>query len=89
MTSEYDSTLSIGDVNNQEFKFIMTNSSLKLLNNYEYNNFKIFGLDGKQLVSNASNQLLSEINISQLSIGMYVLMLENKNDFKSFKFIKQ
>jgi|SRR5690554_3578708 len=89
MMSEFDSTLSVAETNTNSFKFIVNDNSIKLLNNTEFNNYKVFSLDGKQMISDKSNQLLSDIDISQLNRGLYVLMLQNKRDFKTIKFVKQ
>uniref|UniRef100_UPI00404AC9A5 T9SS type A sorting domain-containing protein n=1 Tax=Gelidibacter sp. TaxID=2018083 RepID=UPI00404AC9A5 len=88
MVSEFDSTLSIGNVTQTNFKVVVNDNQITLFNNTEYSNFKIYSLDGKQMMSQQSNQSLNDIDISVLRNGLYVLMLEDKASYKTLKFIK-
>jgi hypothetical protein len=88
MISEFDSTLSIGNVNQSNFKVVVNDNQIKLYNNTEYSNFKIYSLDGKQMMAQQSNQSLNDIDITVLKNGLYVLMLEDEASYKTLKFIK-
>lgn len=88
MVSSFDSTLSIGTVNRPNFKVVVNNNQIKLFNNTDYSSFKIFSLDGKQMMAQQSNESLNDIDISVLKSGLYVLMLEDEASYKTHKFIK-
>lgn len=88
MVSTFDSTLSIGTVNQPNFKVVVNNNQIKLFNNTDYSSFKIFSLDGKQMMAQQSNESLNDIDISVLKSGLYVLMLEDEASYKTHKFIK-
>src|SRR5690606_34639249 len=88
MVSTFDSTLSIGNINQSNFKVVVNDNQIKLFNNTEYSNFKIFSLDGKQMMAQQSNESLNDIDISVLKSGLYVLMLEDEASYKTLKFIR-
>ncbi|MGM5470411.1 T9SS type A sorting domain-containing protein [Flavobacteriaceae bacterium LMO-SS05] len=89
MMSEFDSTLSIGEENlSGTLQLIVKNDHIKLLNNMDFDGYRVFSLDGKQHSNENSPQLLHLIDISHLDRGLYIVMLENESIYKTYKFLK-
>lgn|SRR5690606_3585040 len=88
MVSTFDSSLSSQEVNQSNFKMVVNDNQIKLFNNKSYSNFKVYSIEGKQIMMQESNQLLKNIDISGIRNGLYVLMLEDEASYKTLKFIK-
>ncbi|HLT34147.1 MAG TPA: T9SS type A sorting domain-containing protein [Aquaticitalea sp.] len=89
MVSTFDGTLSIGDIDTAGAKIVVDDNYINLYDNTNYRNFKIYGLHGKQIVAQQTDDFLNEIDISRLTGGFYILLLENEQGHHlSYKFIK-
>ncbi len=89
MESKYDATLSVDNESLDEFKYVVNQEEIKLLNNTAFNQFNIYSIDGKKVLSDKDNQVLETIDISVLNDGIYVVNLESNSENKIFKFFKQ
>lgn len=88
MVSEYDSTLALESANQQDFKVLVKDNKIDLLNNTDFFEFSIYGLDGKQLAKGDSSDVLQSIDTSYLNKGVYVLNLYNNKNSESVKFVR-
>ena len=88
MMSEFDATLSTTNVSESEFKLFVQNDQIKLIES-DYNSYEVYSLDGKRMMKNSNNEVLSSIDISQLKRGLFVLMLSNGKSKKAYKLVKR
>ncbi|WP_075591304.1 T9SS type A sorting domain-containing protein [Labilibacter marinus] len=63
--------------------------NIRSMNSESITNVKILSLDGKVLITNENIGLKSQINISHLNSGMYLIVIYNSLETKSIKFIKR
>jgi len=90
MSSEYDSTLSIGDTAfNSEFKVLTKSSNLELVNNVDFSSYAVYGIEGKKVLSGVISSSKNTIDIESLNTGLYILNLQGKNGAVSRKFAKR
>jgi len=52
-----------------------------------YNSVKVYDMQGKLVIS--ENKYVNEINVSELNSGLYVIIVEAKNQIYTTKFIKE
>lgn len=87
-----DCTLSLQQKNLEELVLLQNPVKnvlkLKTPGNNELTEVSIYSLNGKQVVKKTSNNL-TEINVENLSSGVYILKVESNNSFKHIKFIKE
>lgn len=88
MVSSYDSTLSNGLVEKNNFKVTVKNSTIHLYNNSEYKHFSVFAIDGKRVMSQNSIKKIETIDISTLNRGLYILLIQNEGASLTQKFVK-
>ncbi|MFC4721867.1 T9SS type A sorting domain-containing protein [Geojedonia litorea] len=89
MTSEFDGTLAIDENNYSKFSLLVRESELKIMNNNTYKFFQIYNLTGKLITSDEHDEPLSQINISLIKQGLYVLVLSNGVSQNALKFVKR
>lgn len=88
MISEFNSTLSTTNTTQQQFKVFVKENKIELLNNINFFDYNIYGLDGMLYTKNDSKEALQSINISFLNKGIYILSLNGNKDTQSIKFVK-
>ena len=88
MISEFNGTLSNTNTTQQQFKVFVKENKIELLNNINFFEYDIYGLDGKLYTKNDSKEALQSINISFLNKGIYILSLNGNKDTQSIKFVK-
>lgn len=88
MDSQFDQTLSNNDFDQDNFKMIIKDNTIDLVNNRDYKSFKIYGLDGKVIQSQNGNLNLETINTTYLDRGLYVINLESDSRSYVKKFVK-
>jgi len=88
ITSVYDATLSVATHADATFKYVVANNQVELFNNVDYTAFEIYAIDGKRVIENTSNEVISTIDISGLNRGVYILVLKNDTGRKTIKFVK-
>lgn len=88
MSSKYDNSLETNNVEAQDLKVVVKENAISLFNNTDYSHYQIFGIDGKKISSNVSNNAVKSINISKLKTGIYILALQDDASTKSIKFVK-
>ena len=90
MISEFDSSLSIGDIDESEnIKFVVKDDYVKLINNHEFTNYSMYSLNGKNILTKQSNDLINSIDLSRFKSNLYVLVLDNGINQKSYKLLKR
>ncbi|RAJ17206.1 T9SS type A sorting domain-containing protein [Olleya aquimaris] len=89
MNSFDSSTLSLTSYNIDTLNSIVTENSIKIINNQSFKNFKIYSIDGKLIKENSQNNFINNIDISTFNRGIYILHLENNESSKVIKFLKQ
>lgn len=88
MVSSYDSTLSFESPEQNAFKLIVKRNSIEFHNNVDYKNFSVYAIDGKQVMSQKTNESLKSIDISMLDRGIFILRVENDGASQAHKFVK-
>lgn len=89
MESDYDSTLSTDDLEENTPDIIVSTNDIKIKNDSNnFNSYKIYGLDGKKIQSSVIANDINTIDIAYLSKGIYVLNLNGDNSNYAYKFVK-
>ncbi|MFC7445334.1 T9SS type A sorting domain-containing protein [Mesoflavibacter profundi] len=88
MDSEFDPTLSTANFETTKTKIINKDQELEIVGNTTFENSTIYTIDGRQ-VQTKSNTVIDKVDISNLSRGLYVLVLENDTSIHKHKFIKK
>lgn len=88
MTSEFDPSLSTEDELSEDFKIIVQDDRIKLING-DFYDYSIYGIDGKIIMQNDSSNEIETIDIQHLRKGLYILVLDDgEKQRNSLKFIK-
>ena len=89
--SAYDASLSTDSFDKSEFNFYP--NPVKDVLNISYKNtideVQIYNLLGQQVYSNKVNAAESTLNVSQLTLGTYLVKVTSNNETSTFKIIKQ
>ena len=89
--SVYDASLANENFDSSKFKFYP--NPVKDVLNLSYNNtideVKIYNLLGQEVYSNVINATESSLNVSQLTLGTYLVKVKSNNEISTFKIIKQ
>ena len=89
--SVYDASLANENFDSSKFKFYP--NPVKDVLNLSYNNtideVKIYNLLGQEVYSNVINATESSLNVSQLTLGTYLVRVKSNNEISTFKIIKQ
>ncbi|OIQ15631.1 T9SS type A sorting domain-containing protein [Lacinutrix sp. MedPE-SW] len=89
MTSFDSTTLSTETFNTNTVKYSIANNIIAISNNNTYNNYEIYNLEGKRIVSQKQLNTIKSIDIKNLNKGLYFLKLSgNGQTHKTIKFIK-
>ncbi len=90
-TGSPDNQLSIGDISLYEFSFFPNPARgvLTVKANEAIETVEIYNLLGQQVISQKIGALSSNINVSHLTSGNYILHVRIDNQFETYKLIKQ
>ncbi|KAF2507682.1 T9SS type A sorting domain-containing protein [Flavobacterium zhairuonense] len=91
VTAKVNGSLSAPDFNLTSFQFYPNPviDILNIENNSTIDDVEIIDISGKSVVFKRINDLHSEIDLSNLSSGVYILKVKSENKQKTIKFIKK
>jgi len=90
ITMVSDSTLSTDMVDENQTKIVVKDDVINIYGNFNYNQFAIYDIGGKQLYSKKSNENVNSVDISGLSSGLYILSLQDNEGIRVHKkFVKR
>lgn len=80
--------LGVEDFETNTFKHLVSNNQLLINSDLEINNVAIYNSLGQQVVSQTVNTTSANINLSNLSSGVYFTQANLNGETKTFKFVK-
>lgn len=88
MTSSFDATLSIDDIEENAFDFTVTKDRINLSESANFSQYQIYGIDGRLVNSSDNLDQNNTIDITNLTKGIYILNIADERRLYSHKFIK-
>jgi|SRR5690625_1512427 len=83
-----EQTLSVEDFETNSFKHLVKNNQLLITSDLEINNVAIYNSLGQKVVSQSVNSTDANINLGNLSSGVYFTQANVNGEMKTFKFAK-
>ena len=80
--------LSVGEVSQNQFSQYVSQNELHISSPSNMNEIEIYSITGQKVISQSLNSTNGNIDLSQLSSGIYLVKLQFEGATKTFKFVK-